>query len=302
MPETITVLNIGPPTSVFAAVDRFTVYRSERVEGLETALATYSVPAESKAMARAVLIPRSPMIDRVIPVPGSRVISRLIPAASTEMPYRTPVPGWKSIAVTASQPVSPMSDPRPGRPSVAMSIRSPSKPIDRLGLYCVAPNSLPDASNARSPSSWKPGSPICTVRPVVMLSRARRDLSSATQTVLSSSIRQEAEQPSPLASLPSSHSSWLFGWTTPSPQISRRQVCEQPSPLRTLPSSHCSAPSRTPLPHRVVAHAPEQESPSRVLPSSHCSNGSRVPLPQVAVGIWLTKTSMSLFRPSAQDG
>ena len=40
MPETITLLNIGPPTSVLAAVDRFTVYRSERVDGLDTALAT----------------------------------------------------------------------------------------------------------------------------------------------------------------------------------------------------------------------------------------------------------------------
>src|SRR5438034_8429187 len=125
------------------------------------------------------------------------------------------------------------------------------------------------------------------VTPVVTLSSSSRERSSAIQTILSSSIWQVAEQPSPETVFPSSHSSLLFFWTIPSPHTSFLHFCEQPSPLLRFPSSHCSAPSRMPFPQGVAAQAGEQESPSTVLPSSHCSNGSSAPFPQVAVAMWV---------------
>jgi hypothetical protein len=81
---------------------------------------------------------------------------------------------------------------------------------------------------------------------------------------------QEAEQPSPLATLPSSHSSskvWIplpqAGWDIPHggqpPDIPHVQShsslhwLEQPSPETVLPSSHCSPGSSQPLPHNPAS-------------------------------------------------
>src|SRR3982751_4422300 len=106
---------------------------------------------------------------------------------------------------------------------------------------------------------------------------------------------QDALQPSPSRTLPSSHSS--SGNFTPSPQSavhlppaqvgSTSQVGEQPSYGCVLPSSHCSLPSFTPSPHVVATQAApgaghlkpvskvqsvEQPSPAVVLPSSQSSS------------------------------
>src|SRR5690606_23106216 len=61
------------------------------------------------------------------------------------------------------------------------------------------------------------------------------------------SQRHVAEQPSPNAVLPSSHSS-SPAWTKPSPQVGRLHAAVQSSLELVLPSSHSSAPSTTPSP------------------------------------------------------
>ena len=65
------------------------------------------------------------------------------------------------------------------------------------------------------------------------------------------------------------------------------QIDEQPSPGATLPSSHASpaptVPSPQPAGGASVWHTAEQPSPPLVLPSSHCSPASTVPLPQPGV-------------------
>src|SRR5512138_2737975 len=81
-------------------------------------------------------------------------------------------------------------------------------------------------------------------------------------------MRHVLVQPSPLALLPSSHSSMLS--FLPSPQLgthfcpgmghfqplSMRQL-EQPSKLAVLPSSHCSVSSTLPSPHLTsLVHLP----------------------------------------------
>jgi hypothetical protein len=102
------------------------------------------------------------------------------------------------------------------------------------------------------------------------------------------------------------------------------QEAEQPSPLATLPSSHSSSKVWIPLPQagwdiphggqppdipHVQSHSSlhwlEQPSPETVLPSSHSSPGSILPLPQspalivaasgadVLPGIMITTTSLA---------
>src|SRR5690606_23398573 len=84
------------------------------------------------------------------------------------------------------------------------------------------------------------------------------------------SQRHEAEQPSPVVVLPSSHSS-SSTWTNPSPQVGCLQWMVQSSLEFSLPSSHSSRPSTTPLPHTGFLHEVRQSSSSDWLPSSHSS-------------------------------
>ena len=102
-----------------------------------------------------------------------------------------------------------------------------------------------------------------------------------------SSERQLCEQPSPMMSLPSSHTSPTAVSTILLPQVSSdKQSAEQPSPDRVLPSSHTSPLARSTMWLPQVSsdrQSCEQPSPSLVLPSSHASPGSRCALPQVLV-------------------
>src|SRR5579862_1313063 len=84
-----------------------------------------------------------------------------------------------------------------------------------------------------------------------------------------------------------SHCSPHALFVIPSPQsrpVSIWHDAEQPSQLFWLPSSHCSGGHATPSPHpvsrRQFALHPSQ---LVVFPSSHSSPGSRRPLPQTAV-------------------
>src|SRR4051794_22899579 len=115
-----------------------------------------------------------------------------------------------------------------------------------------------------------------------------------------------AEQPSPSAALPSSHTS--LPSTMPLPHLgvqapiagqvgSQRQSAVQPSIGTVLPSSQHSVPSFLPSPHIVFRqgipgvaqtqpistwHVLEQPSPDVVFVSSHASAPSFVPLPHAA--------------------
>jgi hypothetical protein len=69
----------------------------------------------------------------------------------------------------------------------------------------------------------------------------------------------------------------------PTITVSEPHTTEQPSPAVALPSSHVSAPTVSPLPHRVVVQFASPPSSDVVLPSSHSSSGETAPLPH-AVG------------------
>src|SRR5262245_31546775 len=96
------------------------------------------------------------------------------------------------------------------------------------------------------------------------------------------SAPQVAEQPSPLAVLPSSHCSVSVS-TMPSPQRrgvqSRRQAALGALEL-PAPASHCSTPVRTkPSPQVALTQVLRQASVLLVLPSSHCSPACTLPSP-----------------------
>src|SRR3954468_7545044 len=179
---------------------------------------------------------------------------RLQPSFATELPsshcssgVRTPLP----------QPSGKQAEPGDGQTQLASTWHvalHPSSVVEVLPSSQSSPASIDPSPQTGIVTLWQdalPGLP---------------------QMKLASTVRQSAEQPSPLSLLASSHTSSPVTWLSPQTTVlmqamliteqsysgSRtKQSAEQPSPYRSLPSSQASEASITPSPHLIVdMHSP----------------------------------------------
>ena len=236
---------------------------------------SHSSPASQSTMP----LPQDSLLWQSAPQPSP---PSLLPSSQTSPPSTIPLPQYMDWQVT-EQPLAGFGGSH-SSPASQSTMPLPQDSLLRQSAEQPSPETLaPSSQTSPASTSLLPQYMTPQTAEQLLAASGGSHSSPAAQSVVplpqDSSLRQSAEQPSPPAVLPSSHTSPASSSSLP--QVISRQMLEQPA--AGLGGSHSSFASQSmiPLPQDSSLSQPAlQPSPSSQLPSSHTSPGSTKPLPQ----------------------